>query len=219
MKKAVILLSGGLDSATSLFWAKAKGCKLFCLMFDYGQRHKKEISQAKVIAAKANCRYRVLKIDLAGKHSSLVNKHMKITAADIKKIIPSTYVPARNMIFLSFAASFAESEKADAVIIGANQIDYSNYPDCRAGFLKAFENAVNKGTKQGAQGKKIKILAPLLNKTKAQIVKMAKRLNVPIELTWSCYSGGKRACGRCPSCVIRAKGFKEAGIEDPCKSC
>lgn len=216
MKKAVVLLSGGIDSTTALFWAKEKGYKCLCLIFDYGQRHKKEINQAKLIAQKAGCEYKVLRIVLAGEGSSLVNRQISLARPKISKSIPATYVPARNIIFLSFAVSFAESRKASTIVIGTNQIDYSNYPDCRSEFLKAFQSAVNKGTKSAIAGNLFKIVAPLENKTKARIIKTAKKLNVPLELTWSCYGGGKRPCGKCASCLIRAKGFKEAGIKDPC---
>ena len=215
MKKAIVLLSGGIDSTTSLFWARRRGYDCLCLIFDYGQRHKKEISQARLIARKAGCKYKILKTSLAKNNSSLVNKKITLAKRVKSNSIPSTYVPARNIIFLSFAASFAESKKADTIVIGTNQIDYSNYPDCRQEFLKAFQRAINKGTKSGVTGKPFKIIAPLENKTKAQIIKTAKRLNAPLELTWSCYNGGRKACGRCPSCLIRAKGFRQAGIEDP----
>ncbi len=215
MKKAIVLLSGGIDSATSLFWARQRSYSCLCLIFDYGQRHKKEIGQAKLIAKKAGCKYKILKIRLGKNSSSLVNKNIALAKRINSKSIPSTYVPARNIVFLGFAASFAESKKADTIIIGTNQVDYSNYPDCRRDFLKAFQRAINKGTKSGATGNLFKIIAPLENKTKAQIIKTAKRLNVPLELTWSCYNGGRKPCGRCASCLIRAKGFRQAGIKDP----
>ncbi len=215
MKRAIVLLSGGADSATSLFWARQKGYKCFCLVFDYGQRHKKEIKHAKLIAKNAGCGYRVLRISLGGEASSLVNKKISLAKKINKRIIPLTYVPARNIIFLSFGVSFAENRKADAIIIGTNQIDYSNYPDCRKEFIKAFEGAINKGTKSGIEGRPFRIVAPLENMTKADIIKTAVKLGVPLELTWSCYKGGKKPCGVCPSCRIRARGFKEAGVKDP----
>jgi len=129
--------------------------------------------------------------------------------------IPVTYVPARNIIFLSFAASCAEAIGARSVFIGANALDYSGYPDCRPEFFDAYQNVLNKGLKAGVEGKKIKIHTPLLRKTKAQIIRLGKQLNVPYEVTWSCYKGGKKPCGVCDSCMLRAKGFKEAGLADP----
>ena len=215
MNKAIVLLSGGIDSTTALLWAKNKGYKVFALIFDYGQRHKKEIKQAKLIAKKLHCKYTVLKINLAGGSSALVNKAIAVPDRAAANSIPATYVPARNIIFLSFATAFAEEKKAQAIVIGTNQIDYSNYPDCRKDFLKAFQKAINKGTKSGIKGKAFKILAPLEDKTKAQIVKIAVKLKVPLKLTYSCYRGGRKHCGSCPSCRIRMGGFKKAGINDP----
>ncbi len=214
VKKAVVLLSGGLDSATALFWARHKGYKCFCLIFNYGQRHKKEINRARLIAEKARSEYKILNINLGAAGSSLVNKNIRLAKNVRKETIPLTYVPARNIIFLSFAAAFAEAKNARAIIIGTNQVDYSNYPDCRKNFLAAFEKAVNKGTRTGLSVDKFKIIAPLQDKSKAQIVKTAVNLGVPLELTWSCYRGGKYPCNLCPSCRIRARGFKEAKVED-----
>jgi len=216
MKKAVILLSGGLDSATVLFYAKRKGFKPFALIFDYGQRHKKEIRQAVKIARHASCPYHLVKIALPWKGSSLLNKKMSLPrhkTIDPKKI-PSTYVPARNIIFLSFAVSFAEAIGAGTVFIGANALDYSGYPDCRPRFFNAYRRAVSEGMKSGIEGKRIRIEAPLIRKTKAQIVKMGSGLGVPFPLTWSCYKGGARPCGVCDSCRLRQKGFNLAGIKE-----
>ena len=216
-KRAVVLLSGGLDSATSLYFAKYKGYETFCLIFDYGQRHKKEIAQAKQIAELSGSEWELVKFQMPWKGSSLLDKKMAVpqhrNLADVS--IPSTYVPARNIIFLSFAASFAESIKAQAIFIGANQIDYSGYPDCRDEFLRKFSQAVNSGTKQGVEGKSLVIQAPLVKKNKAQIVKLAKKLKVPLELTWSCYNGGKFSCGVCDSCRLRQQGFARAKEIDP----
>ena len=132
----------------------------------------------------------------------------------IKRGIPQSYVPARNIVFLSMGLSFAEAIKADKIFIGAHACDYSGYPECRPQFYKAFKNVVKKGTKSGVQRKRIGIKTPLINKTKAQIIKLGKRLDVPFELTWSCYNGKKYPCGVCDSCILRAKGFKEAGLDD-----
>ena len=223
-KRAIILLSGGLDSATTLFLAKNKGLDCYCLAFDYGQRHNREIESAKKIARAAKCPLQVVKIRLPWKGSSLLDKKIKLKAhsptcperkrGKHKAQIPATYVPARNIIFLSFALSYAEAIGAEKVFIGANAIDYSGYPDCRPGFYKSFSIAAKKGTKSGVEGKPIKIETPLINKTKAQIVRLGKSLGVPFAFTWSCYKGGKKPCGGCDSCKLREKGFREAGMYD-----
>ncbi|TAM39466.1 7-cyano-7-deazaguanine synthase QueC [bacterium] len=208
-KQAVVLLSGGLDSAVALYYAKAKGYKCLCLIFDYGQRHKKEILQAQKIAKAAGCSYKILKISFPWKGSALLDKKIKIPEK-ISAGIPVTYVPGRNIIFLSFAISLAEALKAKAVFIGAHSQDYSGYPDCRPEFLSAFSRMAKAGTLG-----RYEILAPLLYKNKSQIIMMGEKLGVPFGLTWSCYSGGKAPCGKCDSCRYRAKGFKRAGEVDP----
>ncbi|MFH0791244.1 MAG: 7-cyano-7-deazaguanine synthase QueC [Candidatus Omnitrophota bacterium] len=216
-KTAVILLSGGLDSAVTLYLAKDRGFNCFCLIFDYRQRHKREIESAKKIAKAARCPWQILKINLPWKGSSLLDNKEKlpVTRDPLPVTIPSTYVPARNIIFLSFALSCAETIAARAIFIGAHTEDYSGYPDCRKEFYQAFIKTVEEGTKTGVQGKPVRIITPLLNKNKAEIIKLGKRLKVPFGLTWSCYNGGKLPCGKCDSCYFRAKGFAEAGIKDP----
>ena len=206
---AVVLLSGGLDSATVLYLAKARGYICKCLIFDYGQIHKKEIRQAEGIAKAAGCAYKILKIDFPWKGSALLDQKIKIPEK-IGRGIPATYVPSRNIIFLSFAASFAETIGAQAIFIGAHAQDYSGYPDCRPKFIAAFSKMINVGTYGG-----FKILAPLLNKNKSQIILTGQKLKVPFALTWSCYRGEKTPCEKCDSCYYRAKGFKEAGLIDP----
>ncbi len=218
MEKAIVLLSGGIDSATCLFIA-GKRHRCNCIIFDYGQRHKREILSAKSIAKKTRSAYRILKLSLPWGGTSLLDKGMRLPqdrqSNRIGKDIPPTYVPARNIIFLSIALSWAEVLGAGYIYIGAHQSDSSGYPDCRRDFLKAFQEVIKKGTKVGVEGKRIKIVAPLLDKTKSEIIKMGNRLGVPFGLTWSCYKGGKMPCGRCDSCLLRKRGFKEAGIEDP----
>jgi 7-cyano-7-deazaguanine synthase len=218
MKKAIVLLSGGIDSATTLFYAKKRKFKCFCLSFYYGQKHKREIESAKKIAKRAGSSISVIKVSIPKSASALTNTLKHIARAKKKRIgkrIPSTYVPARNIIFLSLALSWAETLKCTKIFMGANAIDFSGYPDCRPSFIEAFQKVALLGTKSGVQRKPIRIKAPLLFKTKSQIVKLAKRLGVPLELTWSCYRGGKFPCQSCESCLLRAKGFEEAGIIDP----
>ncbi|MDD5680464.1 MAG: 7-cyano-7-deazaguanine synthase QueC [Candidatus Omnitrophica bacterium] len=221
MKKAIVLLSGGLDSATTLYAALDMGYNCRCLIFDYGQRHKKEIKHAAKIAKSAGCDYKIIKLPFSWHGSRLLDKKGRLPKRSIENIgkgIPPTYVPSRNTVFLSVAASMAEATGADAIFIGANAVDYSGYPDCRPEYFKIFETLLKKGTKRGVDGRYIKIMTPLISKTKAEIIKIGNRLKVPYHLTWSCYAGGKIACMECDSCLLRKKGFDEAGIKDPLES-
>ncbi|MFC1576862.1 7-cyano-7-deazaguanine synthase QueC [Candidatus Omnitrophota bacterium] len=216
--KAVVLLSGGLDSATTLFLAESKGFDCRCLIFDYGQRHKKEISSARAVSRKAGSRFKVMKIALPWKGSSLLDRGAAIpmnrSFARIKKGIPSTYVPARNTIFLAYAMSYAEAIGAGRLFIGAHFQDSSGYPDCRSAYIKAFGRVAKLGTKSGlAEG--LKICAPLVNKKKKDVIRLGHSLGVPFKLTRSCYCAGRSPCGKCDSCILRKKGFKEAGLNDP----
>lgn len=220
VKKAIVLLSGGLDSSTALYWAKKQGYRCEALSIYYGQRHKREMDSARAIAKRAKIPYQEIKIDLPWiQVSSLANKNKKLPNLSLNKIgqgpIPSTYVPGRNTVFLSLAVSLADATKAQAIIIGANALDYSGYPDCRPNYLKAFSRVAHLGTQSGTTGSQIKILAPLLRLNKKEIVRLALKLNVPLELTWSCYAGKKIPCGDCDSCKLRAKGFLVAKISDP----
>lgn len=219
MKKAVVLLSGGLDSAVTLFMARRRGYDCHCLIFDYGQRHKKEIESAKRIAAASRSGFKVEKIKLSWRGSSLLDNAavlpMDRSPDQIKRRgIPSTYVPARNTIFLSVAASFAEAIGARAIFIGAHYEDSSGYPDCRREYLEAFRKVLRLGTKAGSKHE-LNLEFPLIEKSKSGIIAAGRRLKVPFRLTWSCYKGGKKPCKRCDSCVLRAGGFKAAGLEDP----
>ncbi|MFH1504841.1 MAG: 7-cyano-7-deazaguanine synthase QueC [Candidatus Omnitrophota bacterium] len=212
MKRGVILLSGGIDSAVTLYYAKNKGYKLSALIFDYSQRHKNEIKRAVQIAKLNRIGCRVLKIDLSWAKSSLTNEKIKVPV-DRKlrsREIPVTYVSGRNIIFLSYAFSLAESIEAKAVFIGAHTQDYSGYPDCRPEFLKSFAKAVNLGIKD----KGMKLITPLINKNKKDIIKLGLKLGVPFQHTWSCYNGGAKPCKKCDSCKFRIKAFKELGINE-----
>jgi len=216
MKRAVVLLSGGLDSATVLYMARKQGYDCHCLIFDYGQRHRKEINAAKRIAQGTLSSYRIEKIKLPWGGSALLGKNKTLPRHHKHSVndIPSTYVPARNIIFLSFALSFAEAVGASAIFIGAHAQDYSGYPDCRPQFLNAFRKAAALGTASGVNKHGIKIIAPLINKNKSGIIKAGMKLGVPYYLTWSCYKGGSKPCGVCDSCYYRAKGFSESGFRD-----
>ncbi len=220
MKKAVVLLSGGLDSSVALYLAKSEGFdEVHAVSFKYGQRHETELNHAKKIAQKAGvAAHKIVTLNLGDfGGSSLTDKNIEVEDGDVNRTdIPVTYVPARNMVFLSVAASYAESIEAQDIYIGVSQVDYSGYVDCRQEFIDAMEAAINKGTVMGAEaGKPIKIHAPFVNKTKAEEITLGMELGVDFGLTWSCYRGGEKPCGTCDSCLLRAKAFKEAGYEDP----
>lgn len=224
MKHAVVLLSGGLDSATTLAIARSRGYETYALSFDYGQRHRQELDAARKIAnSLAAKEHRIIKIDnqiFAG--SALINDvdvPKSRSEEEIGRGIPPTYVPARNTIFLAHALAWAETIPAGHIFIGANAIDYSGYPDCRPEFIALFETLANVGTKAGAEGARIQIHAPLIKLSKAEIIRKAVELNVDLSLTHSCYdpTPDGRACGECDSCQLRLKGFREAGVTDPIK--
>ena len=215
-KKAVILLSGGLDSSTTLHYALSQGYGCHCLIFDYGQKHKKEIIQAKAVARMAGCQMFIVKISLPWKGSALLDKKISIPHNRSLETqgIPVTYVPGRNIIFLSFAASFAEAIGAKTIFIGANAVDYSGYPDCRPEFIRSYQAMLARGLKASVEGKRIKVMTPLIHLSKARIVQLAVKLKVPLHLTWSCYNGTAKPCGVCDSCRLRAQGFAQAKILD-----
>ncbi|PWU04663.1 MAG: 7-cyano-7-deazaguanine synthase QueC [Terriglobia bacterium] len=222
MKKAVCLLSGGLDSSTCLAWARRGGYACYALSFDYGQRHKIELEAAAKVAACLRAeRHIVAKIALDQFGGSALTSDIAVPKArsleEMGHGIPITYVPARNTIFLSFALAWAEVLESSDVFIGVNALDYSGYPDCRPEFIEAFERMANLATKAGVEGRtQLRIHTPLIRLTKAQIVALARDLNVPFALTFSCYDPAPdgRACGQCDACLLRRKGFEEAGIED-----
>ena len=222
MKRAVVLLSGGVDSATTLAIAIAEGYQTYALSFDYGQRHQIETKAAQRVAnslgAKEHC---IVKIDLRIFGSSALTDDIEVPKQraenEIAHGIPVTYVPARNTIFLSYALAWAEVIPANDIFIGVNAIDYSGYPDCRPEFIQAFENLANVGTKAGVEGQRFQIQTPLIKLSKADIIRKAVELGVDLSLTHSCYdpTPGGVACGECDSCLLRLKGFREAGIGDP----
>ncbi|MDD5658201.1 MAG: 7-cyano-7-deazaguanine synthase QueC [Elusimicrobia bacterium] len=218
--RAIILLSGGLDSATALYWAAHRGYRTTALSVGYGQRHARELSCARRLARAAGADW--VRVRLAPpwlRSSSLVDAARPLPDMPAARIgfgaIPSTYVPGRNAVLLALAVSLADARGAEAVVIGTNHRDCSGYPDCRPAFLRAFAKAVSLGTKRGALGRRLDILAPLQKLEKAGIVRLGLRLGVPLGWTWSCYRGGERPCGRCDSCKLRARGFREAGAADP----
>lgn len=224
MKHAVVLLSGGLDSTTALAIAIAQGYATYALSFDYGQRHKIEIEAARRIVKSLGAqKHRVVEIDNRLFGDSALTDDIDVPKSrsekEISAGIPVTYVPARNIIFLSHALAWAEMIPAGHIFLGVNAIDYSGYPDCRPEFIAVFETLANIGTKAGVEGRRFQIHAPLIKMSKAQIVCKAIELDVDLALTHSCYDPTPegRACGLCDSCQLRRKGFREAGVIDPIK--
>lgn len=218
VSKAVVLLSGGLDSATCLALARSQGYECHAISFEYGQRHESELRAAEQVAkAQGAAAFKVIHInmgDIGG--SALTDRSIAVPESPTDGI-PVTYVPARNTVFLALALGWAEVLDADAIFIGVNAVDYSGYPDCRPAFITAFEQLANLATRRGVEGKPIRILAPLLSMTKAQIIQTGTALGVDYGLTVSCYQADimGRACGRCDSCRLRRQGFEQAGIADP----
>ena len=216
-KQCIVLLSGGLDSATVLNIA-LKEYQVTALVFDYGQRHKFEISAAEKIADKYDISLRLIKIDLGQFGNSALTDDIEVPKnQEIGKEIPITYVPVRNTIFLSYALAYAEVNNIFDIFIGVNALDYSGYPDCRLEFIEAFEKMANKGTKFAQGNEKIKIHTPLIDLTKAEIISIGTELNVDYKLTHSCYdpSTDGSSCGECDACILRKEGFIAAGISDP----
>ena len=225
MARAVVLLSGGLDSATALAWARKEGYDCYALSFDYGQRHRIELEAAERVASSLGSReHLILHLDLRKIGGSALTADIAVPKGrgeqDIGRGIPVTYVPARNTIFLAHALAWAEVLGAADIVFGANFLDYSGYPDCRPEYIEAFEKMATLATKAGVEGKsRFKIHAPLIRLSKAEIVRKAVELKVDLSLTWSCYEPTPEgwACGGCDACLLRLKGFKEAGLADPLK--
>ena len=219
MSKAVILLSGGLDSTTVLAIAKSQGYDCYALSFDYGQKQRSELDSSISIAKKSNViEHRIMKIslsDIGG--SALTDQSIDVPKHSESDEIPITYVPARNTIFLSFALAWAEVVDCQTIFIGVNALDYSGYPDCRPEFIEAFENMANLATKQSVEGDRIQIKTPLISMTKAEIIKKGLRLGVDYSETTSCYDANTlgEACGECDACVLRKIGFENANVQDP----
>jgi len=215
---AVVLLSGGLDSATTLAWARREGYRCFCLSVDYGQRHAVELAFAKKIASALGAeRHLVLKVDVSAiGGSALTDRSLEVPTAGVKTGIPITYVPARNTILLSLALGWAEVLGAGHIFVGANAVDYSGYPDCRPEYLRAFEAMANLATKAAVEGRGIEVRGPLVDLPKAGIVKLALELGVDPAITVSCYQPDAegRACAACDACRIRRAGFEAAGVPD-----
>jgi 7-cyano-7-deazaguanine synthase len=222
MPRAVVLLSGGLDSTTTLAVAKGQGFEVYALSVDYGQRHRVELDRAAAVAkALGAADHRTVRLDLRAVGGSALTADVAVpkdrSADELGHGVPVTYVPARNTILLGLALGYAEVVGAFDLFIGANVLDYSGYPDCRPEFLSAFENLANLATKAGVEGGRFRVHAPLLKMTKAEIIREGVRLGVDYSQTLSCYDPDPagRACGRCDSCQLRRKGFAEAGVPDP----
>ena len=220
--KAVVLLSGGLDSSTVLAIAKSEGFYVYALTFHYGQRHKIEIDAARQIAAAwAAAGHKIVDIDLRGLGGSALTGAAPVPKGrdldEMAKGIPVTYVPARNTIFLSFALAWAEVLPSSDIFIGVNALDYSGYPDCRPAYIEAFEHMANLATRAGVEGRRLTIHSPLIRMSKAEIIKKGIELGVDYSLTRSCYDPSSEGapCGACDACMLRLKGFRELGIEDP----
>lgn len=221
-KKAVVVLSGGLDSTTCMGIAQHEGYELYPITFFYGQRNDKELEQAKKVAAfyGVEKQHRIVDVSFLGQigGSALTDHNLEVPTSGQSDDIPNTYVPARNLIFLSLAMAYAEVIGANVLYTGVNAVDYSGYPDCRPEFIRSLEETMNLATKMGVTSdERIQIRTPLMNWSKGEIIHRGLELGVPYELTTSCYQGGDEACGECESCLLRLKGFAENGVDDPIK--
>lgn len=215
---ALVVLSGGLDSTVCMaVAARDHGGVPVAVSVDYGQRHRVELAHAAEVAAHYDAEHVVVPLDLSQwGGSALTDPTVDVPAASAEGTgIPATYVPARNLVFLSLAVGIAEVRDLDAVYLGVNALDYSGYPDCRPEFVASFERTAALALKRGVEGRPVRVVTPLIDLSKADIVRLGLSLDAPLDLTWSCYRGGEAPCGTCDSCVLRAKGFAEAGVLDP----
>ena len=218
--RSVVVLSGGLDSTVCMGVARRSGTEIVAVTYDYGQRHRVELDHAAAVARHFGVQHLVVRLDASQWGGSALTD-AAIDVPDATGVsshpheIPVTYVPARNLIFLSIATGIAEASDADEIYLGINALDYSGYPDCRPEFVTAFAATAALATKRGVEGRPIALKTPLVDLTKAGIVQLGLEVDAPLALTWSCYRGGPRPCGTCDACVLRAKGFAEAGIADP----
>ena len=214
---AVVVLSGGLDSTVCLALAARDGDDLAALTFDYGQRHRVEIERARLVAERYGAEWLRVQFDASRwGGSALTDASLTVPVSGVDAdAIPVTYVPARNLIFLSVAMGVAEARDADAIHLGVNALDYSGYPDCRPEFIESFRRTAALALKRGVEGRPVDIRTPLIDLTKADIVRLGLEVGAPLELTWSCYLGADRPCSKCDACRLRAKGFAEAGVADP----
>lgn len=219
MMKAVVLLSGGLDSTVCVAKALEDNMDVTALSFRYGQRHTKELKSAVDVCKHYKIEHVIMDINLGMFRSALTRGEFDVPEDRDESVmsneIPITYVPARNIIMLSIAAGLCESIDAERIYIGANSVDFSGYPDCTPEFFKRFQEMIKAGTKAGVEGHPIVIETPILNMSKKEIVELGQKLNAPLKLTWSCYKGGIKACGKCDSCKLRLNGFRDAGSVDP----
>lgn len=219
-RRVVVLVSGGLDSTVCSAIAAAENDHLIAVVFDYGQRHRRELESAAEVAAYFGAELLTVTLnarDWGG--SALTDDLVEVPVSrEIDESIPATYVPARNLVFLSIALGIAEAREADQVFIGVNALDYSGYPDCRPEFIESFGETGALALKRGVEGNPVRVVAPLIKMTKSEIVALGCELDAPLDLTWSCYLGGNDPCGVCDSCVLRARGFAEAGVDDPALS-
>ncbi len=221
MAKAIVLISGGLDSATTAAFARKDGYDIHALSFDYGQRHRKELeSAAQVAKSMGSVEHKIVSFDMRLFGSSALTDDIDVPvsrdSSEMSSSIPVTYVPARNTIFLSFALAYAETVEASDIFIGVSQVDYSGYPDCREEFIRSFESTANLATKAGVEDQsRYTIHTPLITLSKAETIALGTKLGVDYALTWSCYKGLEKACGKCDSCLLRLAGFEKAGLADP----
>lgn len=221
MRRAVVLLSGGLDSTTCMGVAIREGYEVFPISFFYNQRHNTELESARAVAAYYQIpadRHLIVDLGRSIRGSALTGDTEVPLGRPVEEMgrdIPVTYVPSRNIIFLAHAASYAEAIGAGAIYIGVNSLDYSGYPDCRPEFVDAFQQVLNVGTKPGTEGRAVKVKAPLLRLPKSEIVRLGVEVGAPLQYSYSCYSGSRPSCGQCDACLLRLRGFREAGMKDP----